>query len=98
MEFIFDFLVEFILEIFGEGYVFLCSAFVPQKATTEKGKKIIRCICLVVSVLLFIGLFIGIAILAETKGQSFWGWGLISVNALYVFTGLALKIVSFVKK
>lgn len=98
MEFIFDFLVEFVFEIIGEGYVSLCSAFVPQKVITEKGKKIIYCICLIVSILLFIGLFIGIAILVETQGQSFWGWLLISVNILYLLMGIALKIVSLMKK
>ena len=59
MEFVFDLLAEFIFEIIGEGYVSLCSAFVPQKAITEKGKKIIQGICLVVSILLFVGLFFG---------------------------------------
>lgn len=98
MEFIFDVLVEAIIEIFCEGFISLCSAFVPQKVITEKGKKIISCICLVFSLLLFISLFIGIAILVETKGQNFWGWLLISLNIIYLFTGITLKIVSCIKK
>ena len=98
MDFIFDVLFEAILEIFGEGFISLCSAFIPQKTITEKGKKIIRCVCLAISLLLFIGLFIGIAILVETKGQNFWGWLLISLSIIYLLTGITLKIVSCIKK
>lgn len=98
MDFVFDLLAEFVFEIIGEGYVSLCSAFVPQRAITEKGKKIIQGIVLVVSILLFVGLFIGIAILVEAKGQSFWGWLLISLSIIYLLTGIAVKIVSHIKK
>ena len=98
MDFIFDGLFEAILEIFGEGFISLCSAFIPQKTITEKGKKIISCVCLAISLLLFIGLFIGIAILVESKGQNFWGWLLISLNIIYLLTGITLKIVSCIKK
>lgn len=98
MEFIFEVLVEAFFELFGEGFISLCSAFIPQKTITEKGKKIISCVCLAISLLLFIGLFIGIAILVETKGQNFWGWLLISLNIIYLLTGITLKIVSCIKK
>ena len=98
MEFIFEVLVEAFFELFGEGFSSLCSAFIPQKTITEKGKKIISCVCLATSLLLFIGLFIGIAILVETKGQNFWGWLLISLNIIYLLTGITLKIVSCIKK
>lgn len=94
----FDFLVEAVMEIFVEGFISLCSVFVPQKVITEKSKKIISCICLVVSFLLLVGLLIGIAILGETKGQSFLGWLLIFLNIIYLLTGIALKIVSYIKK
>lgn len=98
MEFIFEVLVEAFFELFGEGFISLCSVFIPQKTITEKGKKIISCVCLAISLLLFIGLFIGIAILVETKGQNFWGWLLISLNIIYLLTGITLKIVSCIKK
>ena len=98
MEFIFEVLVEAFFELFGEGFISLCSAFIPQKTITEKGKKIISCVCLAISLLLFIGLFIGIAILVETKGQNFWGWLLICLSMIYLLTGITLKIVSCIKK
>lgn len=98
MEIIFDFLFEVVVEIFVEGFISLCSVFVPQKVITSKIKKIISYVCLVVSFLLLVGLLMGIAILGETKGQSFWGWLLISLNIIYLFTGIAFKIVSYIKK
>ncbi len=94
MEFLFDILIEAFFELFGEGFISLCSAFVPQKAITENGRKIIRYVCLTVSLVLLVGLFAGIIILTETNGQSFWGWLLISLNIIYLLSGITLKIVS----
>lgn len=98
MDFIVDVLVEAIFEIFTEGFLALYLTFAPQKVLTEKGKKIIGYIFLAISVVLLVGLFIGIVILLETKGQSFWGWLLIVLNIIYIITGITLKIVSHVKK
>ena len=98
MEFIFEVLVEAFFELFGEGFISLCSVFVPQKTITEKGKKIINYVCLAISIVLFVGLFVGIIILDITKGQNFWGWLLISLNIIYLLTGITLKIVSCIKK
>ena len=42
MEFLFDILAEAFFEIFGEGFIALCSAFVPQKVVSEKGKILVR--------------------------------------------------------
>ena len=98
MEFIFDILVEAFFELFGEGFISLCSAFVPQKVVSERGKKIIGYVCLAVSLVLFLGLFAGIIILVETKGHSFWGWILICLNIIYLFTGITLKMISCIKK
>lgn len=39
MEFLFDILVEAFFEIFGEGFIALCSAFIPQKVASKKKKK-----------------------------------------------------------
>jgi len=36
--------------------------------------------------------------LVETKGQSFWGWLLISLNIIYLLAGITLKIISHIKK
>ena len=98
MEFLVDILVEAFFELFGEGFIALCSAFVPQKVVSERGKKIIGYVCLAISLVLFIGLFAGIIILVETKGQSFWGWLLISLSVIYLLAGITLKIVSHIKK
>ena len=98
MELLFDILVEAIFEIFAEGFIALYSAFVPQKVVSEKGKKIIGYVCFAISLVLFVGLFAGIIILVETKGQSFWGWLLISLNIIYLLTGITLKIISHIKK
>ena len=98
VEILFDILVEAFFELFGEGFVSLCSAFVPQKKITEKGKSIIRYACLAVSLILFVGLFVGIILLVETKGQSFWGWVLISLDIIYLLAGITLKIISYIKK
>lgn len=98
MNFIFDVLVEAFFEIFAEGFIALFSAFVPQKVLTEKEKKIIGYIFLAISVVLLVGLFIGVVVFLETKGQSFWGWLLIGLNIIYIITGIILKIVSHVKK
>ena len=46
---------EFLLEIFSEGFISLCTDFVPQKTLTEKTKKNIRGVCLGVSMVLFAG-------------------------------------------
>ena len=98
MEFLFDILAEAFFEIFGEGFIALCSAFVPQKVVSEKGKKIIGYVCFAISLVLFVGLFAGIIILVETKGQSFWCWLLSSLNIIYLLAGMTLKIISHIKK
>lgn len=98
MEFIFDILVEAFFELFGEGFISLCSAFVPQKVVSEKGKMIVGYVCLAISLVLLVGLFAGIIILVETKGQSFWGWLLICLNIIYLLVGITLKIFSHTKE
>ena len=98
MEFLFDILVDTFFELFGEGFISLCSAFIPQKVVSEKRKKIIGYVCLAISLILLVGLFAGIIILVETKGQSFWGWLLISLNIIYLLAGITLKIISHIKK
>ena len=97
MEFVFEILVEAFFELFGEGFIALCSAFFPQKLISKKGKKIINYVCLTISLALLVGLFVGIIILNETKGQSFWGWLLISLNIIYLLTGITFRIISKVK-
>jgi len=94
MDFIVDFLVEAFLELFGEGFVSLCSAFIPNKALSGKSQRIIGIIFLIIALALFVGLIVGIVLLIETSGQSFWGWLLISLSLIYIVSGIVLKIVS----
>mgnify|MGYP000041887694 FL=1 len=98
MDFIMDCLVEGFLELFGEGFVYLCSAFVPNKNISERAHRIIGIVVLFVSLALFVGLIVGIFLLVETNGQSFWGWLLISLSVIYIVGGIALKIFSHMKK
>lgn len=98
MDFIMDCLVEGFLELFGEGFVYLCSAFVPNKNISERAHRIIGIVVLFVSLALFVGLIVGIFLLVETNGQSFWGWLLISLSVIYIVGGIALKIFFHIKK
>ncbi len=98
MDILFEFLIELFFEIFSEGFISLCSSFIPNKVVSEKGRGIIGTICLIVSMVLLVGLFVGIIILVETSGQSFWGWLLASLSVIYVVGGIVLKIVSHIKK
>ena len=97
VEFLFDILVEAFFELFGEGFVSLCSAFVPKRAISEKGKTIISYVCFAISLALLVGLFVGIIVLIETKGQCLWGWLLITLNVIYLLIAIILKIVSYIK-
>lgn len=98
MDFIVDIIFEVFLESFCEGFIALYSVFLPQKTVTEKAKKIIGYVCFVISIVLLVGLFVGVVILLETGGQSFRGWLLISLSIIYLFAGITLKIVSRIKK
>lgn len=101
MESILDILIEFMLTVFVEGFmegfVSLCTVFVPQKKISPKARKIITWTCAATSLLLLVGLFAGIIISVETRGHSLWGWLLIAINVVYLLTGIALKVFSHIK-
>lgn len=94
MEFLLDAFVEFFIEIFGEAFISLSAVFVPKKRFSEKTKKMTGNVFMVLSAVLFLGLFIGIVILFVSNGKSFWGWFLISLFVVFLLTGIILKIVS----
>lgn len=98
MDFIMDVLVEGFFELFGEGFLSLCSAFIPDKILSEKSQRIIGIIFFIIALALFVGLIIGVVLLVETGGQSLWGWLLVSVSAIYMVSGIVLKIRSHIKK
>lgn len=101
MDSILDILFELILTVFVEGFlegfVSLCTVFVPQKKISPKAIKIITWICVIASLLLLVGLIAGIIIAVETKGQSFWGWLLVALGIVYLLVGIALKLVSYIR-
>ena len=101
MDSILDILFELILTVFvegfTEGFVSLCTAFVPQKKISPQTRKIITWTCVIASLLLLVGLFAGIIIAVETRGQSFWGWLLIALGIVYLLVGIALKLISYIR-
>ena len=97
MESIFEFIMEVIFDVFCEGFVALGSAFVPSKTLTKKQKKFFKYVCTVVSCVLLVGLLIGIVILAETSGRSFWGWLTVALSVVYLLAGIIGKCIG-VKK
>lgn len=97
MEMIADFFLEFLVTVFVEGFLNLCTVFVPQKKLSPKATKIITDICVIASLLLLLGLFVGIIILLETSGRSFWGWLLVGLSIMYLLAGGALKLVSYIR-
>ena len=80
-----------------EGFVSLCTVFVPQKKISPKATKVTTWVCAAISLLLLVGLFAGIIIAVETRGQSFWGWLLIALGIVYLLVGIALKLVSYIR-
>ena len=64
-----DCLVEGFLELFGEGFVYLCSAFVPNKNISERAHRIIGIVVLFVSLALFVGLIVGIFLLVVAVNE-----------------------------
>ena len=97
MEMIADFFLEFLVTVFVEGFLYLCTVFVPQKKLSPKATKIITAICVIASLLLLVGLFAGIIIAVETKGHSLWGWLLVALDIVYLLVGIALKLVSYIR-
>jgi len=72
MEFVFELLSELFFECFGQGFITLCSCFVPDG---EGKKRKAEILCLIVSLTLLAGLFVGIIVLSETGGKKTLGLG-----------------------
>ena len=93
MDTLLDLLFEFFFEIFGEGFISLATAFLPNRKISYKARTAICIVCVIIAGILLFGLVIGIAILAESKGKDRLGWLLISLAVLYMMSGIILKIV-----
>lgn len=87
------FFISTIFESFCNGFVSLCSYFVPNKQFSDKAQRIILIVFIVLAFILLIGLVVGIFIVVKTSGKSFWGWMLISLNVIYIISGVLLKLV-----
>ena len=93
MNLLIEFLISTIFESFCNGFVSLCSYFIPSKKFSDKAQRIILIVFIVLALILLIGLVVGIIIVVETSGKSFWGWMLISLNVIYIISGVLLKLV-----
>lgn len=98
MELIVDFIVEYFLTLFVEGFISLYSVFVPNKILTEEFRKKITSAFLIISLILLIGLFIGTVVLIETNGSSIIAWIFVSLSFLYIVFGIILRVISVIKK
>ncbi len=88
MEEVFEFLIEFILEII----------FGAVDETTKKYKKVIRRTIITVFAISTFSFLIAIPILGETGGKSVLGLVLISILPVVVVTLLVMFIISKIKK
>ena len=88
MEEVFEFLIEFILEII----------FGAVDETTKKYKKVIRRTIITVFAISTFSFLIAIPILGETGGKSVLGLVLISILPVVVVTLLVMFIISKIRK
>ena len=98
MEILFELLVEIVFEVFAEGFFSLWVWIFPGKPFTEKGKNIVKVICVFVSLIFLVALVVGIILLGSTQGKSFWGWLFICLNIIYLLVGITLKVLYHIKK
>ena len=92
-----EFLIEVFIEIFGEGFLYLSDAFIPDTVSETKARKVVGIIFFIIAMVLMFGVIIGIALLFETDGKSFWGWLFIALGVIYIILGIFLKIVAYKK-
>lgn len=98
MDFIVDFLVEAGIHLFGEWFVSLCTAFLPEKMVSEKARRVIGILSLIVSLLLMAGFFVAIGLLLTTQGKSLLGWVFMGLALAYIVTAIVLRIIAACRK
>lgn len=98
MEIVVELFMEIIFGVLVEGFLSLWFWVFPGKHITEKGKKVAKVICALISLAFLVALVVGIILLGSSQGENFWGWLLISLSVIYVISGIVLKIVFYVKK
>lgn len=98
MEFIFEFFLELVVEIFGEAFFSAGTEFAEVKSKLAKKKERVTIVVIIITLILLICLFVGSVMLLETKGESDLGKVLVGFPVVYFITGIILKISRFVKK
>ena len=98
MDFLMDFLVEVIFNVFAEGFVALAGVFMPNKALSPRTEKILAIIFSLIGLCLFVLLVVGIIILNESRGDNPIGWIFMGVSTIYVALSIVARIVIKIKK
>lgn len=96
MEFIFESILEIIMEPIVEGYAFAMMRFADKNKKADKGK--IKCFVVLECIVLFLFFIVGAIMLFETNGLSLWGKVMfissITVSVLQIVVGTVLRKVS----
>lgn len=98
MDFLIDFLVEVIFNVFAEGFVALAGVFMPNKALSPRTEKILAIIFSLIGLCLFGLLVVGIIMLVESRGDNLLGWIFMGVSTIYVALSIVARIVIKIKK
>ena len=98
MDIIFEAIVEFFAEVFGEGILSASTEVVPYDKLPREKRGKYKFIVVVVSVILLILLILGGVMLLETKGKSELGKILIGFPIVYFLTAVILLIKKLIKR
>ncbi len=92
-------IVELLTEIFAESFLDMSSALVPGKVRSEKTKKAIKIIAMVIAMVSLICLIIGAALLFEESGNyKTAGIVFICIFAVYLAIVITANIIRSIKK
>lgn len=98
MDFLIDFLLEVVFNVFADGFVALAGIFMPNKTLSPRTEKILTIIFSLIGLCLFVLLVVGIIVLVESHGDSLIGWIFMGVSIIYVVLSIIARIVIKIKK
>lgn len=98
MDAVFDFIGDLFIDLFADFFFSLIEHFIPQKVHSPKTRKIIHITLSIVALIILVLFSFGVLSQITAKGQSLYGWILISLGILYLLFGIILKIISYAKK
>lgn len=98
MSFIVDILVEFLLNIFAEGFVALAASFMPKRNLSKRAQNIISIVSCLIGAAMFVLLIVGIVLVVESSAGNIFGWIFIGICVAYIILAITLKIIYVVKK